>query len=57
MTVKLKKEIFTGVIREIELPEGVIKEKVYDYQDPAPYYKYYYISKKGKTKECKIKWV
>lgn len=56
-TVKLRKEIFTGIIEEVEIPDGVTKEKIYDYQDPAPYYKYFYMSKKGIRKECEIKWV
>jgi hypothetical protein len=56
-TVKLRRERVPDRIVEIEIPEGVIKEKVYDYQDPAPYDKYFYISKKGNKKECKIKWV
>lgn len=55
MTVKLTKEDY--ITKEVYIPEGVTKEKVYDYQDPEPYYKYYYMSKKGNKKECKIKWV
>ena len=56
-TVKLRKDIFTGTEKEVYIPKGVIKEKTYDYQDQKPYYKYYYISKKGNKKECKVKWV
>jgi hypothetical protein len=56
-TVKLKRERVPDRVVEIEIPEGVTKEKVYDYQDPAPYYKYFYITKKGNKKECKVKWV
>jgi hypothetical protein len=55
ITVTLTKENY--IEKEVNVPEGVIKEKVYDYQDPAPYFKYYYISKKGSRKPCKIKWV
>ena len=55
MTVKLTKENY--ITKEVDIPEGVVKEKVYDYQDPYPYYKYFYISKKGNRKECKIEWV
>ena len=55
ITVKLTKE--NDITKEVDIPEGVVKEKVYDYQDPYPYYKYFYISKKGNRKECKIEWV
>ena len=55
ITVTLTKENY--ITKEVNIPEGVIKEEIYDYQDPAPYYKYYYISKKGNRKPCKIKWV
>lgn len=54
-TVILKVDNY--IRKEVFIPEGVIKEEVYDYQDPAPYYKYYYTSKKGNKKECKIKLV
>lgn len=57
MTIKLRKEFTPYRIVEVEIPEGVIKEKVYDCQDPEPYYKYFYINKKGNKKECKIKWI
>jgi hypothetical protein len=53
--VTLTKENY--IEKEVNIPKGVIKEKVYDYQDFAPYFKYYYISKKGKKKLCKIKWI
>lgn len=61
-TVKLKKtgnhwEQITATTEEIDVPEGCYKEKIEDYQDHAPYYKYFYTSKSGKTKECKIEWV
>ena len=55
-TVKLRRVLFCDP-EEVEIPEGVTKEKIYDYQDPAPYYKYFYTSKKGIRKECEIKWV
>ncbi len=57
MTVKLRRERVPDRIVEVEIPLEVVKEKAYDYQDSAPYFKYYYVSKKGNKKECKIKWV
>lgn len=56
-TVKLKKEIFSGIIDEVFIPFGCFKEKIFDNQDTKPYFKYFYISKKGIKKECKIKWI
>jgi|GEM_PF-4384032 len=55
--VKLKKERCPDKIIEIEIPISVFKEEIYDYQDSTPYYKYYYINKKGNKKECKIKYL
>lgn len=61
-TVKLlrgdyfKNEI-TSTTEEVYVPEGCYKEKIEDYQDPKPYYKYYYTSKSGNKKECNIEWV
>jgi len=55
--VKISRNPITGDERVIEVPEGCFKELTYDYQDSKPYYKYFYISKKGKKKECKIKYV
>jgi len=54
--VKLKKD-FPDIISEIEVPEGVFKEEVTDYQDTKPYYKYFYINKKGNKKECEVKYI
>lgn len=55
MKVILKKDL-NYETQEVYIPKGVIKEFIYDYQDAKGYYKYYYISKKGKKKECKIQW-
>lgn len=55
-TVKLKREFTPDRVIEIEIPEGVFKETVYDYQDSSPYHVYYYINKKGIKKKCEIKW-
>lgn len=54
--VKLKRD-FNFDILEVEVPENVIREWVNDYQDTKGYWKYFYISKKGKKKECEINWV
>jgi len=45
----------TPYTEEISVPEGCFKEKVSDYQDPEPYYKYYFMSNNQKI-ECKIVW-
>lgn len=55
-TVKLKRN-FPYEPKEIEIPEGVTKEWVEDYQDNRGYWKYFYINKKGNKKECKVEWV
>jgi len=56
-TVKLKREFVPDRTVEVDVPNGCFKERVFDYQDPEPYYKYFYINKHGVKKECNIKFV
>ena len=56
ITVTLHKNLNYNT-EEIDIPEGVIKIKVEDYQDSSPYYRYCYYDKNRELKECKIKWV